>query len=296
MKFRRVLESLVLATLLSGCATVPHRPPTTPIPTPQPTQVPIPRPIPIPTPIPTPIPVPLPIPRPTSTPFRPVLAKPVIAIFAGHTATLHNRTNGPGSRSASGQWEYQFNDDLVARLGELPNPAAAYVLFPASKNVPLTERPQRAVAEGASLYVEVHHDSAQLIDIERLRREGKSPSDWRELSGFSVFYNPKNGRSDESKRLATLIAQELKITGFIPNLYHAKPISGENRILLNPDLGLYDGSHLFVLRENPLPAVLVEGGVIVNPFEEKKLVEPKTQRRIVTAIDRAVAAYLAINH
>ena len=121
-----------------------------------------------PTPIPTPIPVPLPIPRPTSTPFRPVLAKPVIAIFAGHTATLHNRTNGPGSRSASGQWEYQFNDDLVARLGELPNPAAAYVLFPASKNVPLTERPQRAVAEGASLYVEVHHDSAQLIDIERL--------------------------------------------------------------------------------------------------------------------------------
>ncbi|MEK6963742.1 MAG: N-acetylmuramoyl-L-alanine amidase [Nanoarchaeota archaeon] len=287
MKARRALENLVIATLLSGCATVPYRPPTTPIP--QPTQTPIPRSTPFPTPMP--IPVPLPTPRPISTPPHPVLSKPAVAVFAGHTSTLRNRTNGPGSRSASGQPEYQFNDGLITRLGELSNPAAAYVLFPASQNVPLTERPQRAVAEGASLYIEIHHDSAQLTDIERLKREGKSSSDWRELSGFSVFYNTKNGRSDESRRLATLIAQELKTAGFKPNLYHAKPIPGESRTLLNPDLGIYEGSHLFVLRENLLPAALVEGGVIVNPFEEKNLRDPTTQKRLATAVDRAVAAY-----
>ena len=50
-----------------------------------------------------------------------------------------------------------------------------------------------------------------------------------------------------------------------PSLYHAEPIAGENRPLLDRRLGVHRFDGLAVLKTATMPAVLVEAGVIVNP-------------------------------
>lgn len=61
-------------------------------------------------------------------------------------------------------------------------------------------------------------------------------------------------------------------------------------LLVDPVNGVYEADFL-VLRDTKIPAVIVESGVITNPYEEAKLRDPQAQTRIATAIDRAVTRY-----
>ncbi len=229
-------------------------------------------------------------------PSIPLSPKPHVIVFAGHTKTYRGEKNGGGSISVSGIEEYVFNDRTVDAFSRLKEPSAHYTLIRADQDVPLQKRPQFAADEGAQVYIEIHHDSVQPEDLERLKKEGEHSPDWKEVSGFSVFYGSKE-KPKESLRLAKLVGTEMLQAGFHPNLSHAKPInakpiSGEGRKLIDPTLGVYDGEFLFVLRSNSLPAVLVEEGVIANPNEEKRLLDPAMDDRFARAIDRAVSAYL----
>ncbi|MCQ4384037.1 N-acetylmuramoyl-L-alanine amidase, partial [Clostridioides difficile] len=93
----------------------------------------------------------------------------------------------------------------------------------------------------------------------------------REFRGVSVFVSERNPHYAASLRCAKAIAERLVASGARPSLYPAQPIRGENRPLIDPQLGIHRCDDLVVRRTAPIPAVLVEAGVIVNPDEEARL-------------------------
>jgi N-acetylmuramoyl-L-alanine amidase len=65
---------------------------------------------------------------------------------------------------------------------------------------------------------------------------------------------------------------------------------GENRPLLNEQLGIHKFDGLAVLRLASTPAVLIEVGVIVNPVEEHNLLRQSVQVAIATAIASGISS------
>ena len=86
----------------------------------------------------------------------------------------------------------------------------------------------------------------------------------REFAGFSIFVSQRNPATRKAcaapRRSARRWWRRAK-----PSLYHAEPIAGENRPLLDRRLGVHRFDGLAVLKTATMPAVLVEAGVIVNP-------------------------------
>ena len=70
---------------------------------------------------------------------------------------------------------------------------------------------------------------------------------------------------------------------------------GEGRKLINADLGIYEAP-FGVLVSSPLPAVLVEIGVIVNRAEEERLNDDVFRKKIEQALAAALAEYCKSNH
>jgi N-acetylmuramoyl-L-alanine amidase len=60
--------------------------------------------------------------------------------------------------------------------------------------------------------------------------------------------------------------------------------------LLDQRLGIHRFDDLIVLKTAPMPAVLVEAGVIANPGEETRLRNPATIARIAQAISKGIEA------
>jgi N-acetylmuramoyl-L-alanine amidase len=208
-----------------------------------------------------------------------------VVVFAGHiTKSLSKMKNGRGAISASGIKEYEFNNRIVEQLcirgsGFYCEPVLS------GKNIIFQERPEVASKLGADIYLEVHHDSARSRDLDSLRKGPQTPDRWKNLSGFSVWFCSRNACAKESERLALTIAERLANDGFKPNHYHAT--IGKKMISKN---GVYDAD-LYVLRETRIPAVIVEAGVITNPFEERVLKEKGTQERLANAIAGGLATY-----
>lgn len=87
--------------------------------------------------------------------------------------------------------------------------------------------------------------------------------------GAQCFYNPQK---TESRLLALLIQEELKA------------MEPENfREALPRDL--------FILRESPMPAVIVEMGFISNPSDRSKLQDAAYQEKIAKAIAKGIKRY-----
>ncbi|MDR1849329.1 MAG: N-acetylmuramoyl-L-alanine amidase [Zoogloeaceae bacterium] len=197
-----------------------------------------------------------------------------IVVDTGHTPQL------PGAMGASGRAEYLYNldfsaavsRDLVALNNRVTRVSAD------GKEIRLTQRP--AQAPDADFFISIHHDSMQQAWIDAGRQT--------EFSGFSLFISRRNPHYAQSLRCARAIGEKLLAAGEKPSLYHATPIRGENRPLIDNRLGVHRFDELIVLKYATMPAVLVEIGVIVNPDEEKRLGEPDTITRLAAAISQAV--------
>jgi N-acetylmuramoyl-L-alanine amidase len=85
-----------------------------------------------------------------------------------------------------------------------------------------------------------------------------------------------------------LIADQLLQAGFQPSHYHADPVLGENRPVVDWQRGIFTNNNLLVLATARGAAVLVEAGVIVNPAEEAWLADPA----VVASQSAAIAAGL----
>ena len=106
-----------------------------------------------------------------------------------------------------------------------------------------------------------------------------------------MFISGLNPRAQDSQRFATHLGARLNAAGFTPSLHHAEPIAGENRPLLQAKIGLYRFDELAVLRGAPMPAVLLEAGIIVNRQEEMRLQDPAAIARMADAIVSAIQQY-----
>jgi N-acetylmuramoyl-L-alanine amidase len=94
------------------------------------------------------------------------------------------------------------------------------------------------------------------------------------VRGAQVFYSTV---LDENKTLADMIRN---------NLLELSEYN--DRILLTAD-------DLKILKENPMPSVLVECGFLSNPYDEQLLNDPDYQTKLADAIYRAVCEFFSLS-
>jgi N-acetylmuramoyl-L-alanine amidase len=208
-----------------------------------------------------------------------------VALDIGHTA------RSGGAVSAFGVMEYQFNREaaktIASQLSELPG-VQPFVINESGDPISLTERANRANAADARLFLAVHHDSANDRYLLPTKVGARTFRQTTRFHGFSIFYSEKNHFSAESLRFAQALGAGMRRQGLTPTLHHAEPIPGENRQLVDPELGVYRFDDLVVLKRANMPAVLLECGVIVNPDEEQQLRQPQRRRQTAQAVAEAV--------
>jgi len=179
-----------------------------------------------------------------------------IAIDIGHTLAK------PGTISASGITEFDFNRNFVRVLARhLGNfGVSAHVINDSGKVGSLVARTAQAKMD--RLFISIHHDS-----VKRRYR----PVDDPRFKGYSLWVSQRNPDFEESVRCAKFIADQIRNAGLQPSHYHADPIYGENRPVVDWDRGIFSNNQLAVLATARGPAILIEVGVIANPAEETVL-------------------------
>jgi N-acetylmuramoyl-L-alanine amidase len=207
---------------------------------------------------------------PTASPAH----APYIVIDTGHTPAH------PGATGASGRVEYRYNLDLSGAIAQRLSADGDRVLRTSADGREIALNQRSTQAPDADLFVSIHHDSMQQQFID----EGRQ----REFSGFAVFVSQRNPHYAQSLRCAQAIAGQLVAAGEHPSLYHAQPVKGENRPLIDTHLGIHRYDDLVVLRTASIPAVLVEAGVIANPDEEARLAQRATINHLANAIANGI--------
>lgn len=199
----------------------------------------------------------------------------------------------PGATSGRGLTEFSYN----LALGQLARSALkaagftqTFLINEDGAKIPLSRRPDIAREQGASIFISLHHDSVQPQYLSQWIFEGASRSYSDKFRGYGVFVSASSHWARASLSLAEDLGRSLEAQGLRPSMHHAEPIPGENRVLLNPTLGIYRFDELAVLRGATTPALLLEAGVIVNRDEEKAiqtgLYRPKIAAALVEAITR----------
>lgn len=207
-----------------------------------------------------------------------------IAIDIGHTP------DRPGAISATGKPEYLFNRAvagmLLKELKERRIPA--FIINPGGKPISLKGRVQVAITAKARAFISIHHDSVQPKYLKEWPHKGKTRRYSNKFSGYSLFLSAHNQGFEKALPWAQATGSNLLQAGFRPTLHHAEPIPGENRPLIDKKLGIYRFDGLAVLKASPMPALLVECGIIVNRTEEAALETEEVRTRIVRALAGAI--------
>lgn len=204
---------------------------------------------------------------------------PTVVLDVGHSLAQ------PGAISPGGRTEFAYNERLASRVSAELDKQGISVLRVATdgRNIPLSQR--TASTGGAALFVSIHHDSIQQSWIDQGWR--------RRFRGYSIFVSGRNPYYAASFECAQRLGDRLRAAGESPSLYHAIPVVGENRPLLDKENGVHRYDGLAVLRTAKSPALLIEAGVIANPDEELRLGRNDVVERIAEAISVGVALCIA---
>jgi N-acetylmuramoyl-L-alanine amidase len=164
----------------------------------------------------------------------------------------HDRGGMPGQRFA----EKVFTLDTAKRLARIlrhDNTVKVVLTRDADTFVSLRERTEIAnqYAGHNAVFVSIHFNAG--------RREG--------ASGIETYYNNRPGY-----RLAALV--------------HPRVIEAMASI----DRGIRYGRYQ-VLRNNRLPAILIEGGFLTNPVEAARIIDSRSRERLARAIANAILRY-----
>jgi N-acetylmuramoyl-L-alanine amidase len=208
----------------------------------------------------------------------------------------HDRTR-PGATSARGITEFTYNRALASLvLAALKSNGftSAFLIGESGEPIALAARSQTAKEQHADLFISLHHDSAQRQFFSEWIFEGRSRPFSDTFHGYSIFVSVSSVWATPSLAVAVRLGRALRAHGLTPTLHHAEPIPGENRTLLDPVLGVYRFDELAVLRGAVMPALLLEGGVIVNREEEQAIQSGTYHPKIAAALVEAIADYCAM--
>lgn len=172
-----------------------------------------------------------------------------------------------GATSSFGVGEFYYNQALAYQT--LPFLEEHFKVKPIGIEGDIKSLEERvSQAKNTDFFISLHHDSIQPQHLHKYQdNKGKHYYYNHDVKGYSIFISKKNPYHRQALYCAEFISQELQKTGFTPNYYHALNIPGENKPLLNELLAIYQYDNLYVLKNNPRPAILIEAGVIVNPKE-----------------------------
>lgn len=210
--------------------------------------------------------------------------KPFIVLDPGH------HPSQPGTLSARGYYEVDYNDRFVAELADLLQTAGWRVALTRTPEQEKTLAERAAVAGqlGADLFLSVHHDSVRPKFVERIEFAGRRAQRTTEsFSGHSLFVSSRNVEFEVSYLFASMIARAISELGREPALYHADAVRGENRPLLDKRYGVYRFDRLVVLHRNTVPAVLMEVGVLPDPTDEAWVSARENRHAMQWAIAKA---------
>jgi N-acetylmuramoyl-L-alanine amidase len=204
-------------------------------------------------------------------------AGPEVAIDVGHYLEK------PGVISASGVSEFELNRTLAQAVADVLVDSGVRVRLVGAdgQHDSLTARTREA--RGARLFVSIHHDST---------REKFLPIRDPRFAGFSLWVSRQNRASAASIACAGHVADQLIEAGFAPSHYHADPVLGEGRPVIDWQRGIFARDALAVLKTAYSPAILIEAGVVVNAAEEAHLRNPEVFRNQAAAIAAGLRACL----
>lgn len=199
-----------------------------------------------------------------------------VALDVGHSLSAY------GATSACGNVEYQFNAETARVIKSILESAGATVVLinEDGKMENLYERGPTAGQIGADCFISIHHDSVNDKYLEPWVYEGRELTYCDRFHGYGVFTSTKNLEAKSSRLFALQVGKALYETGLRPTLHHNEPIQGENRPLIEKRLGVYEFTDLVVLKTAPMPAILLECGVIVHR-EEEQLVQESWYRELL---------------
>lgn len=212
-----------------------------------------------------------------------------VAIDPGHSLKSF------GAVSSSGITEYAYNiaiSKILLRVLNNTKDINAFIINPGGVTIKLSDRTNIANKNHADVFISLHHDSVQIKYLKSKIVHGQKLYSTHKFKGYSIFVSKKNKFFSKSFLLATQIGRKIKAKGFFPTMHHAEKIKGENRPLLNKNIGLYQFDDLIVLKRAHMPAVLIECGVIVNPDEEKAIQDISYHRKIAMAIKEGLITYM----
>jgi N-acetylmuramoyl-L-alanine amidase len=210
--------------------------------------------------------------------FAPAAPAATIALDVGHYK------EEPGAISARGRPEFEFNLDLAREI-ESALRARGHTTRIIGADGAMKDLWRRArAANGAELFVSVHHDSTRGKYQATWIYEGAAHRYSDRFAGFSLFVSRENPAWRKGLDCASAIGAALVRAGFTPSLYHADPVLGESRPFADKANGVHYFDHLAVLRRTAIPALLFEAGVIVNRDEEMSMRDGAVRGRIAAGV------------
>ncbi|OGU24396.1 MAG: hypothetical protein A2580_08640 [Hydrogenophilales bacterium RIFOXYD1_FULL_62_11] len=217
-----------------------------------------------------------------------LIAAALLCSLPAHAAQIiidtgHSPSSG-GSTASDGTPEFKLNRAMAEQVISGLTARGHQVVDVHAQGLDRKLLDRTSPTRGADLFLSIHHDSVQ----QQFLDEGRAG----EFAGFAVFISGKARKMEGTLKCAVHVGDAMVAAGEVPSRYHAAPIPGENRELLDDRRGIHRFDGLAVLRSAQSPALLLEVGVGVNPYEIGKLTNPEwiagTAIHIVDGIERCL--------
>jgi N-acetylmuramoyl-L-alanine amidase len=215
-----------------------------------------------------------------------------VALDVGHTPET------PGAMSARGVPEFAFNLMLAERIERALREAGfdkTRLLITDGKAKPsLFMRVAHAADVDADLFLSIHHDAVPKQFKEKWEFEGRELEYSDRFTGHSIFVSSDHASYKASLAFARQLGLQMKARGLAYTPHYTEAFMGpRRRQLVDAEAGVYRFDELVVLRRTSMPAVLLEGGMIVNRNDEPRLASPEHQALVAAAVVDAVERFCA---
>ncbi|AHF05698.1 N-acetylmuramoyl-L-alanine amidase [Desulfitobacterium metallireducens DSM 15288] len=187
----------------------------------------------------------------------------IVVIDAGHGGY------DPGAITSQGLYEKEINLQMAKRVGELLKPSGIQVFLTREEDIDYVPEGTRGRQTKKQADLNYRIDLAKQANAEAFISLHLNSTVTGKNSGAETFYQ---NQSEEGKRLAESIQEELI------------KVPGMNRRIAKP-------GDFYVIKNTPMPAVIVELGYISNPQERVRLQQTWYQDQLARSVAKGIAQY-----